>query len=136
MNTCWCPCSIPLKEELSNGPYSLRCDFSVTYSCLLPLKAFLRVFHLIVLATKFTAVLRAGFLVSCHNFRILSLCLNIRSKAGRSLLKSKSVILLVDSLYSEAIEAEKSRARFIGFYPRFCQSQSHIANDRQSVCLS
>jgi hypothetical protein len=29
---------IPLKEGLRNGPYSLRCDFSVTYFCLPPFK--------------------------------------------------------------------------------------------------
>jgi hypothetical protein len=33
------------------------------------------------------------------------------------LLRSKSVILLVDSLYAEAIEAEKSRAALSAFTP-------------------
>jgi hypothetical protein len=72
--------------------------------------AFLRVIRLIAIETQLTTVLHAGFLISCHNFRNLCLCFNNRSKPGRSLLRSKSVILLVDSLYAEAIEAEKSRA--------------------------
>jgi hypothetical protein len=31
MNSSWCPWSIHLKEQFRNGPYSLWCDFSVTY---------------------------------------------------------------------------------------------------------
>jgi hypothetical protein len=64
-----------------------------------------------------TAVLHAGSLVSCHDFRSFCLCLNNRSKPGRSFLRSKSVILLVDSLYAEAIEAEKLRAAFSASAP-------------------
>jgi hypothetical protein len=85
-------------------------DLSITYFCLPPFKCLLRVIRLIAFETQFTAALHAGSLVSCHNFRSLCLCLNNRSKPGRSLLRSRSVILLVDSLYAEAIEAENSRA--------------------------
>jgi hypothetical protein len=38
MNSSWCPWSIPLKEGFGDGPYSLRCDFSITYFCFPPLK--------------------------------------------------------------------------------------------------
>jgi hypothetical protein len=72
--------------------------------------AFLRAIHLIAFETQLNVVLHAGSLVSCHNFRGLCLCFNSRSKSGRSLLMSQSVILLVESLYAEAIEAVKSRA--------------------------
>jgi hypothetical protein len=36
----WCPWSVPFKERLRNGAYSLRCDSSVTYLrvCLPPFK--------------------------------------------------------------------------------------------------
>jgi hypothetical protein len=71
--------------------------------------AFFRVIRLIAFEIQFTAALHAGSLVSCHNFLSLFLCLSKRSKPGRS-FRSRSVILLVDSLYAEAIEAENSRA--------------------------
>jgi hypothetical protein len=66
--------------------------------------------HLIAFETQLTAALHAGSLVSCHNFLSLFLCLIKRTKPGRSLFRSRSVILLVDSLYAEGIEAENSRA--------------------------
>jgi hypothetical protein len=71
--------------------------------------ALIRVIRLIAFETQLAAALHAGTLVSCHNFRNLCLCLN-RSKLGRSSLRSRSVILHVDNLCAEAIEAEKSRA--------------------------
>jgi hypothetical protein len=64
----------------------------------------------IAFETRLTAVLHPGSLVSCHSFLILFLYVNSRSKPGRSLFKSVKVILLVDSLYAEAIEAVKARA--------------------------
>jgi hypothetical protein len=38
------------------------------------------------------------------------LCFNNRSKPGASYLQSKIVVLLVGSLYGEAVDAAKSRA--------------------------
>jgi hypothetical protein len=72
--------------------------------------AFFRVIFLIDLVTQLTAVLHAGSLVSCHNFRILCLCYNKRSRPGRSLFISDRVTFLFDNLYAEATEAVKSRA--------------------------
>jgi hypothetical protein len=72
--------------------------------------ASLRLIRLIAFETQLTTVLHAGSLVSCHNFRSLCLCFNNRSKTGRLLLRSKRVILLVDSLYADEIEAVKSLA--------------------------
>jgi hypothetical protein len=66
--------------------------------------------RLIALETRLAAVLRPGSLVSCHSFLFLFLYFNSRSMPGISLCKSANVILLVDSLYAEAIEAVKSRA--------------------------
>jgi hypothetical protein len=111
MNSSWCLWSIPSEEGLHSGQYSLRSDFRSTYFCLPLFKSFFfQVVFLIAFETQLTAALHAGSLVSCHNFRSLCLCLNNRSKPGRSCLRSRSVILLVDSLYAEAIEAEKLRA--------------------------
>jgi hypothetical protein len=66
--------------------------------------AFLRVIRLIVFVTQLTAVLHAGSVVSCNNFRSLCLCFNQWSRPGRSLFMSECVNLLVDNLYAEAIE--------------------------------
>jgi hypothetical protein len=71
--------------------------------------------RLIAFENQFTAVLHPGALVSCHNFLILFLYLNSRSRPGRSLFNFDKVIILVDSLYEDAVEAVKAR-RFIGFY--------------------
>jgi hypothetical protein len=60
--------------------------------------------------TQFTAVLHAGFLVSCHHFLIFLSCFNKLSGTGISYFQSKIVVFLVDSLYAEAIGAAKSRA--------------------------
>jgi hypothetical protein len=59
------------------------------------LSAFLWVIRVIDFVTQLTAVLPAGSLISCHNFLSLRLCFNSRSRAGRSLFMSESVILLV-----------------------------------------
>jgi hypothetical protein len=61
-----------------------------------------------VLATQVTAVLHGGTQVTCHSFLNLRLCFSGLFRLGRSLLRSEHVILFVDSLYSEAIEAVKS----------------------------
>jgi hypothetical protein len=72
--------------------------------------AFLWVICLIVLATQLTAVLYAGSQVTCYSFLNFRLCYSKISRQGRSLLRSEDEIILVDSLYAEAIEAVKSRA--------------------------
>jgi hypothetical protein len=63
-----------------------------------------------VLATQLSAVLHAGSRVTFQSFLNLRLCFSKLSRQGIYLLRSESVILLVDSLYAEAIEAVKSRA--------------------------
>jgi hypothetical protein len=79
--------------------------------------ALLRVIRLMVLETELTAVIHAGFRVTCHSFLSLRLCFSRLSKPGRSLLKSESVMLLVESMYAEAIGAGKSRAALSAFSP-------------------
>jgi hypothetical protein len=81
--------------------------------------AFLEVIRLIVFVTQLTAVLHAGALVSCHSFLSLCLCFNKWSKPGRSLLMSRRVTLLVDSLYiCRGNRGCEIARRFIGFYPQ------------------
>jgi hypothetical protein len=63
-----------------------------------------------VLPTQLSAVLYPGSRVTSRSFLNLRLCFRKFSRPGTSLLRSKSVILLVDSLYAEAIEAVGSRA--------------------------
>jgi hypothetical protein len=81
---------------------------AVPYFCFPP-SAFLRVFRLTVLKTQLTAVLHAGSWVIYHSFLNLDLCFSRLSRQCRSSLWYKSVILTVDSLYAEALEAVKSR---------------------------
>jgi hypothetical protein len=76
----------------------------VTYFCFPLSKCLFTVIRLIDFVSQLTAVFKAGSLVSCHNFLSLHLCFNSRSKPGRSLFRSKSVTLLVNSLYAEAKE--------------------------------
>jgi hypothetical protein len=66
--------------------------------------------RLIALETRLTAVLHPGSLVSCHSFLILFLYFNSRSGPGRSLFNLVNVLLLIVSLYAEAIGAVKARA--------------------------
>jgi hypothetical protein len=102
----------------------------------------LRVILLMVLATLLTSVLHAGSRVSCHSFLNLRLCLSKLSRPGTSLLRSESVIFLVDSLYGEAIEAVKSRAALSAssfgliWIPSKINSYSWLWNRSQSVNLS
>jgi hypothetical protein len=110
MNSSLCPWSTPLKEGFRSGPYSLRCDLAFPIFVSHRWSAHLWVTRLIAFETQLTAVLHAGSLVSYHKFLSHCLYFNNRSKPGRSLLICKSVILFVDSLYAEAIEAAKSRA--------------------------
>jgi hypothetical protein len=70
-----------------------------------------------VLVVQLIAVLNAGSRVSCHNFLNLCLCFNRTSAPGRSLLKSESVTLLVDTPKTEDVEAVKSRVALSAFTP-------------------
>jgi hypothetical protein len=72
--------------------------------------AFLRVIRLMILATQSNAFLHARYQVICRSFLNIHLWFSSLSREGTSLLRSEGVILLVDSLYAEAIEAVKSRA--------------------------
>jgi hypothetical protein len=63
-----------------------------------------------VLATQLSAVLHAGFQVTCHSFLTSDYVLSRLSRPDWSLFRSEGVILLVDSLYAEAVEAVKARA--------------------------
>jgi hypothetical protein len=91
--------------------------------------AFLRVTLLIAFDTQLTAVLHVGSLVYFRNFPSLSLCFNNRSKTGISLFISESVILFVDSLYAEAIEAVKSRAASSVFVPDLISLLDDISSE-------
>jgi hypothetical protein len=57
--------------------------------------AFFWVMRLIDFETQLSAFLHPESLVSCHNFLILFLYFNSRSRPGRSLFNSDTVILLV-----------------------------------------
>jgi hypothetical protein len=98
--------------------------------------------HLMVLATQLPTVLHAGSQVTCHSFFNLCLCFNRLFRPGRLLFTSESVILLVNSLYAEAIEAAKSRITLSVSYPELIwilgeiNSEARLWNRSQSVNLS
>jgi hypothetical protein len=68
-----------------------------------------RAILLVALVTQFTAVSHAGTRVSCHNFLSLCLVSSSLSRLDGPRLRSEIVVVLVDSLYAEVIEAAKSR---------------------------
>jgi hypothetical protein len=107
MNCSCCVWSTSLCEGFFNRSYCLRCDLAIFYLGYpsAPFHAIL----LIVLVTQFTAVLHAGSRVYCQNFLSLCLCLSSLSRIEGPRLRSEIVVVLVDSLYAEAIEASKSR---------------------------
>jgi hypothetical protein len=88
--------------------------------------AFFRIMRLIVFETQFTAVLHAGSLVSCHNFLIFLLYLNRRSRPGGSLFNYDKVILLIDSLNSDVIDAVKRRSALSAFTPELISTLGDI----------
>jgi hypothetical protein len=67
----------------------------------------------IAFETQFTSILHPGSLVSCHNFLILFLYFNNRCRPDRLLFNSNKVILLVDSLYADEIEALKAHTALL-----------------------
>jgi hypothetical protein len=81
------------------------------------------VIRLMVLATQLPTVLHAGSRVPCHSFLNFHLCFSTLSRTGRSLLRSESVILLVNNLYAEAIEAVKSRAALLASSASYLDSR-------------
>jgi hypothetical protein len=109
MNYRWCLWSTPFCEEFCNRLYCVRCYFAVCQLCFPFFKCFFRTILLIFRVTQFTGVLRAGSLVSCHNFLNFLLCFSEWSKRGISYFLSKVVVFLADILYTEAIGAAKSR---------------------------
>jgi hypothetical protein len=117
MNGGWCSWSIPLHEGLRNRSWSLRCgsQFPILFSQ--RSSAFLRVNRRIYFATRLIAGLHAGSQVSCDNFLNLRFCFNRQSNPGISLFRVESLILLVDSLFAEAVEAVKSRAALSASFP-------------------
>jgi hypothetical protein len=72
------------------------------------LRALLRVMHLFVFEIRLNAILHIGSLISFHRFLNLFLCFSNLSKPRISLFNSESLILLVDSLYAEAMETVNS----------------------------
>jgi hypothetical protein len=88
------------------------------------------------------AVLHAGSRVTCHSFLNLRLYFSKFSRPGMSLLRSEGVILLVDSLYAEAIETVKLQAALSASYSELIcilgeiNSEAKLWNRSQSVNLS
>jgi hypothetical protein len=98
------------QKRFLNKPQSLRCDLTVPCLCFLLFEC-LYTGHS---SDGFGDPIKYGFTcwirVTCCSFLNLHLRFSTLSRAGKSLLRPKSVILLVDSLYAEATEAVKSRA--------------------------
>jgi hypothetical protein len=84
--------------------------------------AFLRVIRLMVLATQLNNISHAGSRVTCHSSLDFLSCFSRLYRPGISLFRSECVILLVDSLYAEAIATS--------------QSQSYVTTDGQAASLS
>jgi hypothetical protein len=91
-----------------------------------------------VLVTQLTAILHAGFQVTCHSFLNLSLCFSRFSRPSILLHESESVILLVDELYTEAIEVldpstcAVTRQRIHSSYP-WNQTIANSCNNRRNA---
>jgi hypothetical protein len=125
---------------IGHRPWSVTSQFHTFVSH--HLNAFLRVIHLIVLVTQLTAVLHAGSWVTCCSFLNLHLCFSRLTRPGRYLLRSESVILHLDSLYAEAIEAVKSLTTLSASSPKLIwildefNSEARLWNRSQSVNLS
>jgi hypothetical protein len=139
MNSSWCLWSIPFRKWFHNRPHSLRCDLTVPYFCLPPFECLSTGHSSDGLATQFTAVLHGGSRVTCHIFLNLRLCFSRLFKPGRSLFRSKSIILLVDNLDAEATEAVKLRAALSASSPKLIwilgkiNSEARLWNRFQSV---
>jgi hypothetical protein len=98
------PLAHPFHKRFRNRSQNLRRDLTVPYFCFPPFEC---------LSTGnspdgFDDPISCRF--TCHSFFNLRLCFSRFSRPGTSLLRSESVIFLVDSLYTETIESVKSRA--------------------------
>jgi hypothetical protein len=89
---------------------------------------------------QLTAVLHAGSWITCQSFLNPRLCFSRLSRPGRQLLRPESVILPVDNLYAEAIEAVKSWVALSVSSPVNLDSQwnpkARLWNTSKSVNLS
>jgi hypothetical protein len=83
-------CQAPIWDLIAGGVSSVFASFVSHRS-----SAFFRVMRLIDFETQLTFFLHSGSLVSCHNFLILFLYFNSRSRPGISLFNSDKVILLL-----------------------------------------
>jgi hypothetical protein len=86
--------------------------------------AFFRVIRLICFVTQLTAVLHAGSQVSCHIFVASAYILAI--DLGQ---EDRYVILLVDNLYAEAIDAVKSRVTLSASIPKLASNLGDISSE-------
>jgi hypothetical protein len=142
MNSDWCLWYVPLHKRFRNRPraWGVTSQFPTFVSH--RSSACRQTSRLMVLATPLTAVLLAGSRVTCHSFLNDRLCFSRLSRPGRSLLRSESVILLLDRLYAEAIEAVNSRAALSASSPESVSilgeiySEARLWNHSKSVNFS
>jgi hypothetical protein len=129
MNDSWCPRSIPVCEGLRNGAYCLRCYLCVCKFCFPPFRC---------LFSGYASNCFRDPVYLCHNFFILLLYFNNRSRPGRSLFNSDKLILLVDSLYADAIEAVKAHAALSASTPKLISTMgdARLWNRSQFVNFS
>jgi hypothetical protein len=97
---------------------SLRCDLTVAYFCFAPLECHLTGHS----SDDFGDQIKCRFICWIPGYlpQLLKLCLcsSRLSRPGSLLFRSKNVILLVESLYAEVIEAVKMRATLSALPPR------------------
>jgi hypothetical protein len=104
--------------------------------------ALFRIVFLIFCMVYFTAPLHAGSMVSCHNFLSCVFCLNKWLRSDVSYFCCKSLTFLVDSLFTDATEAEKSRAALLALLEERIWifgdiiSEARLWNSSQSVSYS
>jgi hypothetical protein len=122
----WWSWSIPVCEDFAMGHIAWGVTSVFVSFVSHRSSAFFRVMRVTAFETQFTAALRPGSLVSCHNFLIFLLYLKRRSRPGISLFKSDKVILFVDSLYADAIEAVKARAALSASTPELISTLGDI----------
>jgi hypothetical protein len=93
------------------------CYFCICKFCFPPFKCHFPGHACNCFETQFSSVLHPGSLVSCHSFFTLFLYFNNRSRPGRLLFNSYKMILLVDSLYVNAMEAVKAHTALLASTP-------------------
>jgi hypothetical protein len=142
MKSGWHLWFIPFHKRFRNRPQSSRCDLTVPYFCFPPFECISTNHPSDGFGNPINFRFTCWIPFICHSF------LNLRSRfsrlcrPGRSLLRSDSVILLVDSLYAEAIEAVNSWATLSPPSPELISivgainPETRIWNSSQSVNLS